>query len=66
MIVCMYSPLGREAVAAHSLTFRELYVCNGDWRGERDADVDIARRALREGHCEKDIVSVKQGRGGDV
>lgn len=30
MIVCMYSPLGREAVAAHSLTFRELYVCNGD------------------------------------
>lgn len=39
MIVCMYSPLGREAVAAHSLTFRELYVCNGDWRGERDAGV---------------------------
>lgn len=29
VIVCMYSPLGREA-AAHSLTFRELYVCNGD------------------------------------
>lgn len=44
MIVCMYSPLGREAVVAHSLTFHELYVCNGDWRGERDADVDIARR----------------------
>lgn len=53
MIVCMYSPLGREA-AAHRLTFRELCVCNGDWRGERDADVDIARRTLREGHrvCE--------------
>lgn len=55
MIVCMYSPLGREAVAAHSVTFRELYVCIGDWRGERDAGVDIARRT-----------SSKQGRGGDV
>lgn len=39
MIVCMYSPLGREAVAAHRLTFRELYVCNGDWRGERGTRV---------------------------
>lgn len=56
MIVCMYSPLGREA-AAHSLTFRELYVCNRDWRGEEG-------RGCR--YCEKDIVSVKQGRGGDV
>lgn len=48
MIVCMYSP------SAHRLTFRELCVCNGDWRGERDAGVDIARRTLREGHrvCE--------------
>lgn len=54
MIVWMYSPFGREA-AAHSLTFRELYVCIGDWRGERDAGVDIARRT-----------SSKQGRGGDV
>lgn len=50
MMVCMYSPLGREAVAAHSLTFRELYVCNGDWMGEMDAGVDIARWTLREGH----------------
>lgn len=49
MIVCMYFPLGREAVAAHSLTFRELCVCNGDWRGEegrgcRHCEMDIARR----------------------
>lgn len=56
MIVCMYSPLGREA-AAHRLTFRELYVCNGDWRGEEGRGC---------GHCEKDIVSVKQVRGRDV
>lgn len=46
MIVCMYSPLGREAVAAHSLTFRELYVSNGDWRGEEGREC---------GHCEMDI-----------
>lgn len=57
MIVCMYSPLGREAVAAHRLTFRKLYVCNGDWRWEEGRGC---------GHCEKDIVSMKQGRGGDV
>lgn len=39
MIGCMYSPLSREAVAAHSLTFRELpdvYVMEiGGERGTR-------------------------------
>lgn len=56
MIVCMYSP------SAHRLTFRELCVCNGDWMGERDAGVDIARWTS----CLRSKGEVVMSRGGKI